>query len=60
MTLMTGGTTSYLVGSAGGNREDLEDVIWELDPLDTYCLTNFDRVKRKRPSMSGRSTPSSV
>jgi predicted double-glycine peptidase len=45
MALMTGGTTSYLVGSAGGNREDLEDVIWELDPLDTYCLTNFDRVK---------------
>jgi hypothetical protein len=45
MALVTGGTTSYLVGSAGGNREDLEDVIWELDPLDTYCLTNFDRVK---------------
>jgi hypothetical protein len=45
MALITGGTTSYLVGSAGGNREDLEDVIYELDPLDTYCLTNFDRVK---------------
>lgn len=45
MALITGGTTSYLVGSAGGNREDLEDVIWELDPLDTYCLSNFDRVK---------------
>ena len=45
MALITGGTTSYLVGSAGGNREDLEDVIYELDPLDTYCLSNFDRVK---------------
>jgi hypothetical protein len=45
MALITGGTTSYLVGSAGGNREDLEDVIWELDPLDTYCLTNFSRTK---------------
>jgi hypothetical protein len=45
MALVTGATTSYLVGSAGGNREDLEDVIWELDPLDTYCLSNFDRTK---------------
>ena len=45
MALTTGSTTSYLVGSAGGNREDLEDVIWELDPMDTYCLSNFDRVK---------------
>jgi hypothetical protein len=24
-------------------KEDLEDVIWELDPLETYCQTNFDR-----------------
>ena len=38
-------TDTYDVGSAGGNREDLEDIIWELEPLDTYCLTNFDRVK---------------
>lgn len=45
MALTTGSTSSYLVGAAGGNREDLEDVIWELDPLDTYCLSNFDRVK---------------
>lgn len=45
MALQTGGTTTYLVGSAGGNREDLEDVIWELDPVDTYCLTNFERTK---------------
>jgi hypothetical protein len=25
-------------------REDLEDVIWELDPMDTWALTNLDRV----------------
>jgi len=45
MTQLAGTTDSYRVGTAGGNREDLEDVIWELDPLDTYCLSNFDRVK---------------
>jgi len=45
MAQVAGTTDSYRVGTAGGNREDLEDVIWELDPFDTYCLTNFDRVK---------------
>jgi hypothetical protein len=45
MALTSGSTTSYLVGSAGGNREDLEDVIWELEPQETFCLTNFDRTK---------------
>lgn len=25
-------------------REDLEDVIWELDPMDTWALSNLDRV----------------
>lgn len=44
MAIVTGSTVTYGVGSAGGNREDLEDVIWELDPLDTRCLTSFDRV----------------
>ena len=44
MAIITGSTISYGVGTAGGNREDLEDVIWELDPLETYCQTNFDRV----------------
>lgn len=44
MAIVTGSTITYGVGSAGGNREDLEDVIWELEPLDTYCLTTFDRV----------------
>lgn len=45
MAIVTGSTITYGVGAAGGNREDLEDVIWELDPLDTRCLTTFDRVK---------------
>lgn len=44
MAIVTGSTITYGVGSGGGNREDLEDVIWELDPLETYCLSNFDRV----------------
>lgn len=44
MAALTGTTQTYGVGSAGGNREDLEDVIWQLSPLETYCLTNFDRV----------------
>jgi hypothetical protein len=45
MAQLTGTTDSYRVGSGGGNREDLEDVIWDLFPDETYCLTNFDRVE---------------
>ena len=45
MAAISGTTQTYGVGSTGGNREDLEDIIWELEPLETYCLTNFDRVK---------------
>jgi hypothetical protein len=44
MTILTGTTLTYGVGTAGGNREDLEDVIWDLFPDETYCLTNFDKV----------------
>lgn len=44
MAIVTGTSTSYTVGTGGGNREDLEDVIWDLFPDDTYCLTNLDRV----------------
>lgn len=43
MAIVTGSTITYGVGTAGGNREDLEDVIWELDPLETRVLTTFDR-----------------
>ena len=44
MAQVTGTTDTYRVGAAGGNREDLEDVIWDLFPDETYCLTNFDKV----------------
>lgn len=40
--------TNSIAGSltmATNIREDLEDVIWELDPMDTWALTNLDRVK---------------
>lgn len=47
MAIVTGSTITYGVGSAGGNREDLEDIIWELDPLDTRCLTTFERTEAK-------------
>jgi hypothetical protein len=33
------------VGTAGGLREDLEDVIWDLFADETYCLTNFDKTE---------------
>ena len=29
MAQLTGTTDSYRVGTAGGNREDLEDTIWD-------------------------------
>lgn len=44
MAAISGTTQTIGVGSAGGNREDLEDVIWELDPLENKCLATFDRV----------------
>ena len=43
MAIVVGSTISYGVSTGGGNRESLSDVIYELDPLETYCLTNFDR-----------------
>ena len=43
MALLSGTTISYGVTSAGGLREDLSDLIFDLFPEDTYCLSNFDR-----------------
>lgn len=44
MAQVTGTTDTFRVGAAGGNREDLEDTIWDLFPDETYCLTTFDKV----------------
>ncbi|MHC4702268.1 MAG: SU10 major capsid protein [Planctomycetota bacterium] len=44
MAIVTGTTLTYGVGSAGGNREDLSDRIYDLFPDDTYFLTNLDKV----------------
>lgn len=45
MAAVTGTSSTYSVGSGGGNREDLEDVIHDLFPDETYFVTNFDKVK---------------
>jgi hypothetical protein len=45
MAVISGTTQTYDVGAAGGNREDLEDVIYDLFPMDTYLLTNLEDVE---------------
>lgn len=44
MTVLTGSTVTFGVGSGGGIREDLEDVIWDLFPEDTYLVSNLDKI----------------
>ncbi len=41
MAIVTGTTSSFSVGTAGGNREDLEDSIWNLYADETWALTNL-------------------
>jgi hypothetical protein len=41
MAQVAGTTQTY---DSAGLREDLEDVIWDLFPNDTYALSNFDKV----------------
>ena len=43
MAITTGTSHTYSVAAAGGNREDLQDVIWDLFPEDSFALTTFDR-----------------
>jgi hypothetical protein len=43
MAMLSGSTVTYGVTSAGGMREDLSDVIFDLFPEDTYCFSNFDK-----------------
>lgn len=47
MAQVTGTTwTNSISGTSMSTniREDLEDVIWELDPMDTWALSNLDKV----------------
>jgi hypothetical protein len=43
MATITGTSSTYSVGSGGGNREDLSDTIYDLFADDTFFLTNLDR-----------------
>jgi len=43
MAVLTGTSSTIGVGTAGGIREDLSDVIFDLFPEDTWALTTFDR-----------------
>lgn len=45
MAIVTGTTSTFSVGSGGGNREDLEDSIWKLYADETFALTNFDKTE---------------
>lgn len=40
--MATASNTTYTLP---GKREDLEDTIWDLFPMDTWCLTNLDKVE---------------
>lgn len=43
MTVLTGTSSVHGVGTAGGMREDLSDLIFDLFPEDTWALSNLDR-----------------
>lgn len=51
MAIVTGTTWTHATANSltyGSNiREDVEDVIWDLDPMDTWALTNLDKVSAK-------------
>jgi hypothetical protein len=44
MGILTGTSQVFGVSSGGGIREDLEDVIWDLFPEDTWAVSNLDKV----------------
>lgn len=44
MAAITGTSSTYSVGTGGGNREDLEDKIHDLFPDDSFFQTNLDKV----------------
>jgi len=43
MPTLAGTTNTYSVSSGGGNREDLQDVIYDLFPDETWAFTNLDK-----------------
>ena len=45
MATLTGTTLTYGVTSAGGNREDLSDTIYDLFADDTFFLTNLNKTR---------------
>jgi hypothetical protein len=45
MAALTNTATSIGVGTAGGLREDLEDVIWDLFADETWALTNLPKTE---------------
>ena len=50
MTVLTNTTLTVGVSSGGGIREDLEDVIWDLFPEDTWAVSNLDKVDATAPT----------
>ena len=44
MSVLGGTTLTYGITSGGGIREDLEDVIWDLFPEDTWAVSNLDKI----------------
>lgn len=47
MAIIAGTTTAHAVGSAGGNREDLADVIYDISPMDTPFLSGAKKLTAK-------------
>lgn len=43
MTVLSGTSSTFGVGTGGGIREDLSDVIFDLFPEDTWAVSNLDR-----------------
>lgn len=50
MSVLTNTTLTFGVSSGGGIREDLEDVIWDLFPEDTWAVSNLDKVDATAPT----------
>jgi hypothetical protein len=55
MALATNALATY---ESIGNREDLSDVIYRIDPTDTPFLSSLDKEKATPSIMNGRPRPS--